>query len=120
MARLKLLAAVTSVSIGGVQYDADEHGTIEVDTPEHVETLVLEFGCTNADPVKFPPTPDDKVLKVGDKVVFPDDNDPPKPITGVVSKITKRNITITSGEGDDEVVWEIPVADKETIELIKE
>lgn len=100
---------VTSISVEGQQYDVDSDGTFEADD-SHTGELV-SIGCTVAPVVP----PDLEELKVGDRVLFPNDETPPTMIPGTVTQITKKKIVIDEG-GDQGVVWEFPIADRSSIQ----
>lgn len=63
MQKMKLPADVTSVSVGGKQYDADANGVVEVEGDDVVLALV-EMGATGyTEPAPETKTPETKAPK---------------------------------------------------------
>lgn len=100
---------VNSLSVGGQQFDVDPDGTFEADD-SFVQELV-SLGCTSAPAV----VQDPEELKVGDKVLFPNDETPPVMVPGTITQITKKKIVIDEG-GDQGAVWEFPLSDRSSIQ----
>lgn len=101
---------VTSLSVAGQQFDVDADGTFEADDSFAPELVAI--GCTSA-PAEAPEASEPEELKVGDSVLFPNDEDPPVLVPGKISKITKKTITI---DGDQDLVWEFPIAERSSIQ----
>lgn len=110
MGKFKAPKDVTSLSVEGQQFDVDEDGTFEAD--EAFAAELVSMGCTSAPEKAQEDEPDE--LKVGDAVLFPNDEEPPVMTPGTITKITKKMITIDEG-GDNGTVWEFPVADRASI-----
>lgn len=103
---------VTSISVGGQQFDVEADGTFEAD--ESFVPELVAIGCTSA-PVEPVTVQDPEELKVGDKVLFPSDETPPTMIPGTITHITKKKIVIDEG-GENGVVWEFPLSDRSSIQ----
>lgn len=100
---------VTSLSVAGQQFDVDADGTFEAD--DSFVSELVSIGCTSAPVV----VQDPEDLKVGDKVLFPNDETPATMVAGTITQITKKKIVIDEG-GENGVVWEFPIADRSSIQ----